>query len=291
MSDVYFGYGSNLNFEDWKKWCEESDGDPDSIKALPGIFILPDYELSFHYYSGSRQGGALDVVPKIGHVVAGKLFEVSEEGWHLLDRKEGAPNVYERKSIPVLAEDGEKTYAVTYVVTPERRQEGFVTPGKGYAEKVEEGYDNFGISKKYPWAKKQLQKASKGFVKKSGIEHLFTYGTLREGESRSHILSEFSDKVVRDCKIDGSLIELYGDYPGLIKGDDKVIGEMHHITDMRQALLTLDSIEGFCGYETEDSLFNRVLVDCNGITCWTYVWGGKPEVGTTIESGDWCNKE
>ncbi|MDA1347206.1 MAG: gamma-glutamylcyclotransferase [Crenarchaeota archaeon] len=290
MSDVYFGYGSNLNLDDWKEWCKKEDCDPDSIKALPGIFVLPDYELSFHYYSVTREGGALDVIPKTGHAVAGKMFKVSEEGWRLLDRKEGAPNVYERKLVYTLAEDGEKVRAITYVVTHEKILDSFVPPGKGYAEKVEEGYEKFGISKKYPWAKENLREASKGFVKKSGVDHLFTYGTLREGESRSHKLSKFSDRIIKDCKIDGGLIELHGDYPGLIKGDGKVVGEIHHLTDIKDALLNLDCIEGFRGYEKEDSLFNRIVVDCNEITCWIYVWGGNPEDGTVIESGDWCRK-
>ena len=290
MSDVYFGYGSNLNLEDWEKWCEKIGGSPDSIRALPGIFVLPDYELSFHYYSSSRQGGALDVISKTGHAVAGKMFEVSEEGWKLLDMKEGAPNVYERKSVNTLTENGEKVRAITYVVTPEKIKDSFVSPGKGYAEKVEEGYEKFGISERYPWAKEKLREASKGFVKKSGVDHLFTYGTLREGESRSHILSEFSDKIIRDCRIDGRLIELYRDYPGLIKGDGKVTGEVHRVTNVKETLQTLDSIEGFRGYEEEDSLFNRILVDCNEVTCWTYVWGGKERDGTIIESGDWCRK-
>ena len=79
LSDYHFGYGSNLNWDDWKKWCNERGKDPNSLKVEPGTFFLPDYELDFHYYSSGRDGGALDVVKLRGHAVAGKLFKVDRK--------------------------------------------------------------------------------------------------------------------------------------------------------------------------------------------------------------------
>ena len=49
LPDDHFGYGSNLNWSDWKKWCNERNKDPNSLKAEPGTFVLPDYELEFHF--------------------------------------------------------------------------------------------------------------------------------------------------------------------------------------------------------------------------------------------------
>ena len=77
MSDYHFGYGSNLDLDDWKKWCDDYGRKSNEMQVEPGIFFLPDYELDFHYESGSRGGGALDVVERPGHVVAGKLFKVT----------------------------------------------------------------------------------------------------------------------------------------------------------------------------------------------------------------------
>ena len=286
----YFGYGSNLDLDDWKDWCQRNEKNPNSINALPGIFILPDHELSFHYYSGGRGGGALDVVSQIGHAVAGKLFEVSD-GYDALDKKEGAPNYYERKEVQVLSENGETQSAITYVVTSDKIKKDHQIPGPGYLEAVEKGYENFGISKMYPWATKQLCASGKGFVKSSGVEHLFTYGTLREGEERAFILSEFSKKIWKDCKIKGRLIDLSGSFPGLIEGEDLVVGEIHHTPNIKETLEELDDIEGFYGYGKENSLFRRVLVRCNDIDCWTYLWAGKPDAGQIIESGDWCMRK
>ena len=84
-NELSFGYGSNLDLQDWERWCHECGRDSNSIEMLPGIFILPDYELEFHYYSGRRGGGALDVVPLRGHAIVGKLFK-SYDDWNTLDQ-------------------------------------------------------------------------------------------------------------------------------------------------------------------------------------------------------------
>ena len=91
MTDYHFGYGSNLDLDDWKKWCDDHSRKSSEMQVEPGIFFLPDYELAFHYESGIRGGGALDVVKLRGHAVAGKLFKVTGDGWGSLDAKEGSP--------------------------------------------------------------------------------------------------------------------------------------------------------------------------------------------------------
>ena len=299
-----FGYGSNLDLQDWERWCKEQGRDPNSVEALPGIYLLPDYELAFDYYSHGRGGGALDVVEKRGHVVAGKLFKVNEEGWKALDAKEGAPNYYERKTVQVLGEDGKSHNVITYVVTADKKTTEHQTPTEEYVQAVLRGYDSHGITEKYPWAKKQLLESSLGHAVKSTANHIFTYGTLREGEERSHIIAEFSEKMYKDCKVHGDLISL-GSYPGLIrtmtckncyeeielkKGQGFVIGEIHHTPKIQNALKTLDQIEGFRGYGEKNSLFDRILVQYDDKLCWTYLWAGSPDDGTIIESGDWCKR-
>jgi len=290
LSDYHFGYGSNLNWNDWKKWCSEHGKDPNSLKVEPGTFFLPDYELDFHYYSGGRDGGALDVVKLRGHAVAGKLFKVTGDGWDSLDAKEGHPTFYERKKVEVLSENGELRTAITYVVVPDRIKKEHVPPGPGYIEAVDEGYEYHGITKAHPWAKTQLLASAKGKVTKSAVNHLFIYGTLRGGEERSEILSEFSSKAYKDCKIHGSLIDLPGGYPGLISGDGSVVGEIHHTPKIQNALKRLDMIEGFKGYGEDGSLFHRVLTYSNNIPCWAYVYARSPDDGQVIESGDWSKR-
>jgi len=292
MIDYHFGYGSNLDLDDWKKWCDEYGRKSNEMQVEPGIFFLPDYELDFHYESGRRGGGALDVVERPGHAVAGKLFKVTGDGWKSLDYKEGSPKYYERKQVQVLSENGEQRTAITYVVTQAKAKENHVPPAPGYIEIVERAYDHYGIIKSHPWAKEQLVASGKSKVTKSAVDHLFIYGTLREGEERSGILSKFSSKVYKDCKIRGRLIDLPGGYPGLISGDGSVVGEIHHTPDIENTLKDendgLDMIEGFNGYGEKDSLFRRILTYSNDIPCWTYVYARSPDDGPVIESGDWC---
>ena len=290
MSDYHFGYGSNLDLNDWKKWCDVRGRKSDEMQVEPGIFFLPDYELDFHYKSGSRGGGALDVVERPGHVVAGKLFKVTGDGWGSLDAKEGAPNYYERKQVEVLSENGEQRTAITYVVTQAKDEKKHVPPAPGYIEIVERAYDQYDITKSHLWAKEQLVASGKSKVTKSAVDHLFTYGTLRDGEERSGILSKFSSKVYKDCKIKGSLIDLPDGYPGLISGDGSVVGEIHHTPDIENTLKELDRVEGFNGYGEDGSLFHRVLTYSNNIPCWTYVYARSPDDGPVIESGDWSKR-
>ena len=291
MSDYHFGYGSNLDLDDWKKWCDNHGRKSNEMQVEPGIFFLPDYELDFHYKSGSRGGGALDVVERPGHVVAGKLFKVTGDGWGSLDAKEGAPSYYQRKQVEVLSENGERRTVITYVVAPNRIKENHVPPAPGYIEIVERAYDQYGITESHPWAKEQLQASGKDKVTKSAVNHLFIYGTLRDGEERSGILSKFSSKVYKDCKIRGKLINLQGGrYPGLISGDGSVVGEIHHTPDIENTLKELDRVEGFNGYGEDGSLFHRVLTYSNNIPCWTYVYARSPDDGPVIESGDWSKR-
>ena len=295
MSDYHFGYGSNLDLDDWKKWCDDYGRKSNEMQVEPGIFFLPDYELDFHYKSGSRGGGALDVVERPGHVVAGKLFKVTGDGWTSLDYKEGSPKYYERKQVEVLSENGEQRTAITYVVTQAKDEKKHVPPAPGYIEIVERAYDHYGITKSHPWAKEQLAASGQGKVTKSAVDHLFIYGTLRDGEERSGILSKFSIKVYKDCKIRGKLINLQGGrYPGLISGDGSVVGEIHHTPDIENTLKDendgLDMIEGFNGYGEKDPLFRRILTYSNEIPCWTYVYARSPDDGPIIESGDWCKR-
>ena len=300
MSDYHFGYGSNLDLDDWKKWCDTRGRKSNEMQVEPGIFFLPDYELDFHYKSGSRGGGALDVVERPGHVVAGKLFKVTGDGWKSLNRKEGynpkrTTNSYEPKQVEVLSENGEQRTAITYVVTQAKDEKKHVPPAPGYIEIVERAYDHYGITKSHPWAKEQLAASGKGKVTKSAVDHLFIYGTLRDGEERSGILSKFSIKVYKDCKIRGKLINLQGGrYPGLISGDGSVVGEIHHTPDIENTLKDekhgLDMIEGFNGYGEKDPLFRRILTYSNDIPCWTYVYARSPDDGPVIESGDWSKR-
>lgn len=281
----YFGYGSNLNERDWNKWCKENSEDGKSIRVLPGIFFLIDYELAFDRFAEHRKGGVLDVVQKTGHAVAGKLFEVDDFG--ALEKKENCPNSYVSKEVCVMDEEGKETKAITYVVKkkPDEGIPPFVKPHPDYLNLVIEAYEELGIAKKYPWAKHQLVAASKSHVTASGINHLFVYGTLQKGECRWITLEPFSKNIKYKQKVRGSII-LVSDYPALIVSKGVVNGQVHDITDIAKALKTLDDVERYYGCY-EDNLFRRVIIKSGRTSCWTYLWDKEANSYSIIGSGDW----
>lgn len=94
----YFAYGSNLNTDDLKRWCERR-GKPFPLGRKVAVGHLPDTELVFDYRSVTRGGGALNLRPRKGQLASGVLFEVDARGWDTLDAKEGAPKYHERVDV------------------------------------------------------------------------------------------------------------------------------------------------------------------------------------------------
>ena len=141
----YFAYGSNLNTEDLKSWCEQRNVRFPLVRKI-GKGYLPDWEPVFDFFSPMRGGGALNITNRNGQIVPGVLFEVDKskydgaDGWSTLDLKEGTPDVYDRSNVFVLTEDGGQVEAVTYEVVPEKRKKFFVPPTDEYTETVRDGY-------------------------------------------------------------------------------------------------------------------------------------------------------
>ena len=306
---LYFAYGSNLNLKDLgeferKKFPNREKSFEDTTNILDGFFFLPDYQLQFTYKSIKREGGVLDVVPKLGHAVAGKLFEVRD--WNLLDAKEGAPSVYEKIEITVINENGKTFDAFTYVVTSKNKVE-YVEPNPKYVGIVSDGYDEFGISQKHPWAHGNLISASKDPECKM-IDSMFVYGTLRKQEFRERVMNEIS-LGSKDMAIRGKMYDI-GAFPAITLEDGIVHGELHKIGEISKIeedphpIMTLDGIEGFendidgiIKAENEEfkkygksSMYLRVLINYGEGMCWTYVWNGTVENYKAIQSGDWKNR-
>lgn len=282
MSRYYFGYGSNLNLDDLRQFEKRYHSETtfvDSLNIVDGIYFLVDYQLHFPVKSTGRQGGVLSVYPKLGHVVAGKLFEIDDE--KLLDAKEGSPFLYQQIPIKVISESGDVVDAFTYVVNPQRRTD-FEKPHTDYVSVVSKGMDNFQISKKYPWALKNLISAAEN-KPCTFLDHVFVYGTLLEGECREQSMKEISTSVER-TKIRAKMFDV-GSFPAIVSGVEEIVGELHTIKKS-ESLNSLDRIEGFIGYD-DSSLYHRKIIFIDGKACWTYFWNGSIENLTQIKSGDW----
>ena len=300
---LYFAYGSNLNLKDLgeferDKFPNREKSFEDTTNILDGFFFLPDYQLQFTYQSIKREGGVLDVVPKLGHAVAGKLFEVKD--WNLLDAKEGAPSVYEKIEITVIDENGKTFDAFTYVVTSKNKVE-YVKPNQKYVGIVSDGYEEFGILQKFPWAHGNLISASKDQECKM-IDSMFVYGTLRKQEFRERVMDEIS-RESKDIAIRAKMYDI-GAFPAITLEDGTVHGELHRIKENPDSIETLDGIEGFENDVDgiikaknkefkkygKSSMYLRVLINSGEGMCWTYVWNDTVENYKTIPSGDWKNR-
>ena len=279
-TELYFGYGSNLNEEDW-----DSSGNflpwKEALEIHKSGFLL-DYIPTYHYYSSGRKGGALDIKPVKGGVVSGMLFRPSPQGWKNVDKKEGNPDYYSRKEVPVQTVSGELLRAVTYVVVNDKREEHFIQPTEKYRKIVERGMEQLGLD---PVGQNA---AARNDEAQCICNNVFVYGTLKQGHSRESSMINGRKGLPKFGKIQGELIDL-GAFPGLIQGANDVIGEVHSFSEIGSVLDRLDRIEGFYAHGAPNNLFERIL--CNVETtdgimqAWTYRWTGSE--GTSVESGEW----
>lgn len=287
---LYFGYGSNLDWADWKAWCEKKKLRFEGLVEISPCW-LPNYSMKFHYYSNSREGGAADVVETgRGHAVPGVLFRMNDDTLRAMDRKEGVKaGVYARRKVEVILPNGTFVEALTYCVTENRREERFIQPTNSYCDLIENGL------KKRNLPIGELKNAIEDFSPSYPLENLFVYGTLMRGEVRHPTLEQCSIGDGRSASVKGVLVD-FDDYPGMLTGEEgTVYGEVYQIDQMYSTLQTLDTIEGFYGYGSPHSLFTRTIVQIEteqGMEwAWAYAYNRDAEDNLVlIESGNWKNR-
>ena len=122
---------------------------------------------------------------------------------------------------------------------------------------------------------------------KSG-DLLAVYGLLRAGEvgfERFGLARAFEH--VGPCIIPGTLFDL-GDYPGLVAGEGRVIGELFRVTDMA-VMPQLDKYEDYDAADEASSRYLRRQVALlePDVTAWVYLWNRSVEGCKPIANGDW----
>lgn len=137
---LYLAYGSNLHKEQMCHRC------PDA--TLFGSSVLQDYELLF---KGSGSGSYLTVERRKGSIVPLGVWEVSEADERALDRYEGCPTFYYKKTLvlPVKnAKTGEITRRRCFIyIMHEERMHGIPSPY--YWKVCHDGYRDFGFDPAY----------------------------------------------------------------------------------------------------------------------------------------------
>lgn len=284
---LYFGYGSNLNEAHWLEWCSRCGLSCGPLRAV-GPAWLHDHRLIFNRYSYGWSGGVLSIVPCRGAVVQGLLFEITDDQLDALDMKEGvAVNAYRRVKICVEDAAGIAHNAITYQAIAEN-EEINVDPSRLYLDTVREGYLARGMTLA------GLERAEKGKYA-ADVDKIFVYGTLRKGQSRGDLLLPY--EVQRNSARISGRLEDHGAWPALLpalRDQDFVVGEIIALSNVPEALILTDQIEGYWGPSSVKNLFRRSLTeaelaDGTSTPCWVYRWAGTEQTGEqqTICSGDW----
>jgi gamma-glutamylcyclotransferase len=101
----YFSYGSNMDLDDLREWCERADR-PVVQPRQTAPALLRNYRLCFNYYSRGRGGGAANIIPAPGETVYGLVMDLSPTDFATVSAKEGAPRYYRQVELDVERFDG-----------------------------------------------------------------------------------------------------------------------------------------------------------------------------------------
>jgi gamma-glutamylcyclotransferase (GGCT)/AIG2-like uncharacterized protein YtfP len=133
----YFAYGSNMNHEQMKTRCPSS-------RFITKVF-LEGYTFVYDGYSTIHKGAVANVIPSIGEIVWGGLFEINEDSLSALDFYEGYPTTYQRKELEVKDGKGQKYCAMVYL----RDKQEIGEPSEEYRNLIIRGAKDCGLLEKY----------------------------------------------------------------------------------------------------------------------------------------------
>ena len=103
---LYFAYGSNMDEAQMRARVP-------GAKKL-GVGYLKDHEFIFSGFSQTWNGSVANVRKKKGSIVWGVVYDLPPGGLAKLDRYEGFPHSYQRKSKDVMLRSGGSVTAVLY---------------------------------------------------------------------------------------------------------------------------------------------------------------------------------
>jgi len=127
---IYFAYGANLNRNGMDSRCP---GNKPLCHA-----VLNNYRLIFR--------GVADIEDAVDNTVHGVLYEITPKHLKSLDRFEGYPRLYIRKTVPVIAGDGKEIEAVVYQMTDGHQ---YASPNFGYLNIILSGCRQWRLPQEY----------------------------------------------------------------------------------------------------------------------------------------------
>lgn len=133
----YFAYGSNMEHKQMQKRCPNSKY---LMKAQ-----LQGYKFVYDGYSETRGCAVANIVKDKDNIVWGGLFEVTDECIKMLDKYEGVPTAYQKKTIEVRDEQNNLYKAIVYLREPQK----VGRPSDGYRKILIDGAKDCGLPEEY----------------------------------------------------------------------------------------------------------------------------------------------
>ena len=131
----YIAYGSNLNVEQMGYRCP-------SAKMI-GTAVIKDYRLMF---KGSKTGSYLTIEKAPGYEVPVGVWKVTKDDEAALDRYEGFPRFYYKKTFTLDCSDGKRHRCMVYIMHEDRV---LGLPSQYYVDTCAIGYQDFGFDVSY----------------------------------------------------------------------------------------------------------------------------------------------
>jgi hypothetical protein len=121
---LYFAYGSNINLDQMAYRCPDAQ--------VVGPVTLDNYELLF------RRSGFATIQPCEGETVTGLLWSITPDCEESLDRYEGYPRFYDKRTVTVRDSQGRELSAMVYIMDERFREP--MLPSDIYYNGILEGY-------------------------------------------------------------------------------------------------------------------------------------------------------
>ncbi|MEG2354199.1 MAG: gamma-glutamylcyclotransferase family protein [Clostridium sp.] len=90
---------------------------------------------------------------------------------------------------------------------------------------------------------------------------IFVYGTLMEGFYNYNKYLRKKTKTIEKAYTSGKLYQQFLEsYPSLLKGEDKIFGELIALNNFSQDIKVIDKLEGFLGEGNIKNTYNREII-------------------------------
>ena len=136
----YFAYGTSMNLKEFGKWCESHKVRHFRVLSKQPV-QLNDFQLAFDHLSAEYQCGGANLHTSPGQSVDGVLYNISDEDFWIIRKRDGVPGIYDEFTDPVTVY-GYDNYPIPRVklfYVPDERCRKDLKPSKEYMKILIEG--------------------------------------------------------------------------------------------------------------------------------------------------------